>query len=127
MKAALSDPNVTQDKVQDILDDRIDQMMNTRSVSDNYSRSQLRQAQTYWVKYNAWQYGQKTEQRNIAYEEEDSPPQQHEMPAVTQEDGQNVLPPGITMQEAETLKPMLFPEEAIREELKDPRVSQDII
>jgi hypothetical protein len=39
------------------------------------------------------------------------------MPSVKGEGNEGGLPEGVTMEEAETLKPMLFPEEALREEL----------
>jgi len=57
IKATLADPNVTEDKLQGILDDRIYSMMQSDSITNEYSRMQLKKAQTYWVKQAAWEYG----------------------------------------------------------------------
>jgi len=42
IKATLADPNVTEDKLQGILDDRIYSMMQSDSITNEYSRMQLK-------------------------------------------------------------------------------------
>jgi len=39
IQATLADPNVTKDKIQSILDDRIYKVMKTESVSNEYSKN----------------------------------------------------------------------------------------
>lgn len=61
MTNILSDPDVTEDQVQKVLNKKINNAMQDEDITNDYSRSQLKAAQSYWVKQAAWEYGQKTE------------------------------------------------------------------